>query len=755
MGIPLFTNQAATTLMIGMDNSSQTTIVVQPTDVSLFPVLTPGSGNYFVITLVNQNNSALYEIVRVTATNGNVWTIVRGQEGTTQQVFNQGDYAQLRLTAAQIQYFQTAQFTSQEEYQIATQGQTVFNLGSFYYQPGTDNLAVFVDGVKQIVGVSYAETSNNSITFTNGLHDGAYVEFITNAALGAGNFPATEVSIQDAGNYYTSDNVEGALQEIGEFEEVTLPGPTGASLIGYKYPDTNSVTETVQDRLAQYVSVKDFGAKGDGITDDTNAILNAVAYIQTAKGTLYFPKGTYIVEQAIQLNSSITVKGAGLNATTIKRTTANAETIDGHSVKAVFYVTGGWNHILDLTITGVEGTTTVDVTGIQFGYNIAAKGSVKNVAINFMFNAVNEVAGLFLTEFNNVQAVSSENGFNFNSATQKTSLNLTDCYCANTGPAYVFNLVDYSVIDSCAADNCNWGSQPANPYGVGYGNPASSTGVYSFNQSVVTLNNIGAEGSYGNGVVSTGSTYLNINGMYSYGCMSLYQPNYTAYPNYAVGPILVDTSGSSVFVSNAINYVWTNSYVATNYPSKPVASLVAFNYDENVFGQINTTAVFVTGQVNETTCFAGDSSVYPKYCKTPYSMTHNGYLYGVVNLPNISNVVRKKAVNANVVTGTGTTITIPVTSQPGQNYKHMITIKGIDGTTNSATAAPFGSTISFGSLTSLIGITSNNAFGISSVTSSGTNLQIVLSTSHTNPIVDLEIVSENIALINYASISIA
>ena len=611
-------------------------------------------------------------------------------------------------------------YTNQQEIQTATAGQTVFNLTTMNYLVGTNSLSVFVDGVNQYgpgAQYAYTETDSNTVTFASGLHVGAEVKF-------------------------TSSQTQNA-------------GVIDASQVGYTYPATNAVSESVEDRLAQYVSVKDFGATGDGVTDDTDAVLNAVSYIQTAKGTLYFPKGTYVVEQAIQLNSSITVKGAGLNATTIKRNTADAETIDGHSVKAVFYVTGGWNHILDLTITGVEGTTTVDVTGIQFGYNIAAKGSVKNVAINFMFNAINEVAGLFLTEFNNIQAVSSENGFNFDSATQKTSLNLTDCYCANTGPAYVFNLVDYSVIDSCAADNCNWGSQPANPYGVGYGDPASSTGVYSFNQSVVTLNNIGAEGSYGNGVISTGNTYLNVNGMYTYGCMSLYEPNYTAYPNYAVGPIVVDTSGSSVFVANAINYVWTNDYVDTNFPTKPVASLVAFNYDENVFGQINSTAVFVTGQVNETTCFAGDSSVYPKYCKTPYNMTHNGYLYGVVNLPNINNVVRKKAVNANVVTGTGTTITIPITSQSGQNYKHMITIKGIDGTTNSSSAVPFGSTIGFGSLTSLIGITSNNAFGISSVTSSGTNLQIVLSASHTDPIIDLEIVSENIALINYASISIA
>ena len=96
----------------------------------------------------------LWDLTTSKVSNNNVWTIVRGQEGTTQQVFNQGDYAQLRLTAGQIQYFQTAQFSTQEEYQIATQGQTVFDITGFQYAPNTDNIAVFVDGVKQISGVA-------------------------------------------------------------------------------------------------------------------------------------------------------------------------------------------------------------------------------------------------------------------------------------------------------------------------------------------------------------------------------------------------------------------------------------------------------------------------------------------------------------------------------------------------------------------------------------------------------------------------
>lgn len=44
------------------------------------------------------------------------------------------------------------------------------------------------------------------------------------------------------------------------------------------------------------VSVKDFGAKGDGVTEDTLSIVKSIQYLQTkGGGTLYFPKGTYLI----------------------------------------------------------------------------------------------------------------------------------------------------------------------------------------------------------------------------------------------------------------------------------------------------------------------------------------------------------------------------------------------------------------------------------------------------------------------------
>jgi hypothetical protein len=56
-------------------------------------------------------------------------------------------------------------------------------------------------------------------------------------------------------------------------------------------------------------SVKDFGAKGDGSTDDTVAIQAAVD--TTTSGTLSFPAGTYIIRNPIHLHGDTVYQGEG------------------------------------------------------------------------------------------------------------------------------------------------------------------------------------------------------------------------------------------------------------------------------------------------------------------------------------------------------------------------------------------------------------------------------------------------------------
>ena len=59
---------------------------------------------------------------------------------------------------------------------------------------------------------------------------------------------------------------------------------------------TGAVARTVQAKLRESVSVKDFGAVGDGVTNDREAIIAAIAAVKAnGGGTLRFPAGDYVI----------------------------------------------------------------------------------------------------------------------------------------------------------------------------------------------------------------------------------------------------------------------------------------------------------------------------------------------------------------------------------------------------------------------------------------------------------------------------
>ena len=72
----------------------------------------------------------------------------------------------------------------------------------------------------------------------------------------------------------------------------TLAASSGSSLVGFIQSGAGAVATTVQAKLRESVSVKDFGAVGDGVTDDTAAIQRAAAAM-TSNQELVFPRGTY------------------------------------------------------------------------------------------------------------------------------------------------------------------------------------------------------------------------------------------------------------------------------------------------------------------------------------------------------------------------------------------------------------------------------------------------------------------------------
>ena len=94
---------------------------------------------------------------------------------------------------------------------------------------------------------------------------------------------------------------------------VAITGGTLAGTdAGISTTATGSTTaRTLASRAAEIINVRDYGAKGDGATDDTAAIQAAVAAIPASGATLLFPPGNYIVSGTAALPSSTRMRGRG------------------------------------------------------------------------------------------------------------------------------------------------------------------------------------------------------------------------------------------------------------------------------------------------------------------------------------------------------------------------------------------------------------------------------------------------------------
>ena len=93
-----------------------------------------------------------------------------------------------------------------------------------------------------------------------------------------------------------------------------------ATAISYTLTAPGAVAQTVQSKLDQYLSLKDFGAVGDGVTDDATAFTDACAAAMSAGAALLIPAGTYNLgawASPIITTGKLSLVGEGIGLTTI------------------------------------------------------------------------------------------------------------------------------------------------------------------------------------------------------------------------------------------------------------------------------------------------------------------------------------------------------------------------------------------------------------------------------------------------------
>ncbi|MBI4976425.1 MAG: hypothetical protein HZC28_03025 [Spirochaetes bacterium] len=184
-------------------------------------------------------------------------------------------------------------------------------------------------------------------------------------------------------------------------------------------------------------NVRDYGAKGDGTTDDTAAIQAAVNAARVVKAPLvYLPNGTYRVSDTIQLcatgadNEWMTFQGESMTGTVIRLADKASGFGDRNNPKAVVLATpqpGGatFQHqsVIDLTInTGSNnpGVIALDqhANNVGVSENLLLKSADGNGYLGFAFNR--NYGGTHFVK--NVEVVGFSTGFDLSIRSAKSNI---------------------------------------------------------------------------------------------------------------------------------------------------------------------------------------------------------------------------------------------------------------------------------------------------------------------------------------------
>lgn len=244
---------------------------------------------------------------------------------------------------------------------------------------------------------------------------------------------------------------------------------TGASTETYD----GSSEVTINIPSGNSINVKDYGAKGDGTTDDTTAIQSAIdSAVSKGKRSIFFPVGTYIITSPLHVEvetgttsvgnktkskytygMGLTIRGEQIGKTVLRKTGISTYTIPtgnningGSSVDTVLFFGGSEGTGLYVSDISLENASTNECYAIY-----ATRARCVLERLNICTNSHGIYLYGWLNNLTDIIIAAAEKGLWVSNATSTVCEKVFVSGCNNP---YYFVSAYYSTFISCCADSC-------------------------------------------------------------------------------------------------------------------------------------------------------------------------------------------------------------------------------------------------------------------------------------------------------------